>query len=73
MRHASAQPHPLQLRMTREMTVEPSSTLPRGKVSFVITDIEGSTTLLRRLGDDFPALVFLTKRYLGALGDRRWP
>ena len=31
--------------------------LPSGRVTFVMTDIEGSTTLLRRLGDGFARLV----------------
>jgi len=44
--------------MTPGMTVTPASALPRGRVTFVITDIEGSTGLLRRLGDDFRALMF---------------
>lgn len=44
--------------MTPGMTAEPISALPRGRVTFVITDIEGSTGLLRRLGDDFRSLVF---------------
>ena len=52
--------------MTRETPVEASTVLPRGRVSFVITDIEGSTTLLRRLGDDFPALVFRHRDLLRA-------
>lgn len=32
--------------------------LPSGRVTFVMTDIEGSTALLRRLGDGFAQLVF---------------
>ncbi len=31
--------------------------LPSGLVTFVITDIEGSTKLLRRLGDQYPSLL----------------
>ena len=31
--------------------------LPSGLVTFVITDIEGSTKLLRRLGDRYPSLL----------------
>ncbi|MGH8518540.1 MAG: adenylate/guanylate cyclase domain-containing protein, partial [Panacagrimonas sp.] len=31
-----------------------SNDLPRGRVSFVVTDIEESASLLRRLGDGFP-------------------
>lgn len=44
--------------MIRVPSAEHISTLPRGRVTFVITDIEGSTTLLRHLGNDFPAVVF---------------
>lgn len=32
--------------------------LPSGRVTFVMTDIEGSTALLRRLGEDYARLVF---------------
>ena len=34
-----------------------TSGLPTGTVTFLFTDIEGSTRLLQRLGDGFPALV----------------
>ena len=34
-----------------------SARLPSGRVTFVMTDIEGSTTLLRRLGDGFARLL----------------
>jgi class 3 adenylate cyclase len=34
-----------------------SSALPGGTVTFVFTDIEGSTELLKRLGEDYAALV----------------
>src|SRR5262249_10534774 len=38
-------------------------TLPTGTVTFLFTDIEGSTRLLQELGDG----------YADALADRRWP
>ena len=33
------------------------STLPSGTVTFVFTDVEGSTALLKRLGDDYAELI----------------
>ena len=33
------------------------STLPSGTVTFVFTDVEGSTALLKRLGDDYGELI----------------
>jgi class 3 adenylate cyclase len=39
-----------------------SSALPGGTVTFVFTDIEGSTELLKRLGDDYAALVASHRR-----------
>ena len=42
--------------MSSESVDEPvRRELPRGCVSFVVTDIEESTALLRRLGEAFPA------------------
>jgi class 3 adenylate cyclase len=41
--------------------LQPQLKLPKGQVTFLLTDIEGSTELLRRLGD----------RYAGVLGDIR--
>jgi predicted ATPase/class 3 adenylate cyclase len=38
-------------------TVEPAPLLPSGLVTFVFTDIEGSTTLLRTLGEAYPLLL----------------
>ncbi len=35
----------------------PSKTLPSGLVTFVLTDIEGSTRLFRELGDAYPGLL----------------
>ena len=43
-----------QLRKARTSTVR---SLPRGTVTFLLTDIEGSTRLLERLGDDYAALL----------------
>jgi predicted ATPase/class 3 adenylate cyclase len=37
--------------------VTPAATLPSGHVTFVLTDIEGSTKLFRRLGDAYPPLL----------------
>jgi class 3 adenylate cyclase len=39
-----------------------SAALPGGTVTFVFTDIEGSTELLKRLGDDYAALVAAHRR-----------
>jgi class 3 adenylate cyclase len=41
--------------------LQPQLKLPTGQITFLLTDIEGSTDLLRRLGD----------RYAGVLGDVR--
>ena len=35
----------------------PAATLPSGLVTFVLTDIEGSTKMFRRLGDAYPPLL----------------
>jgi class 3 adenylate cyclase len=43
-----------QLRKARGANVR---SLPRGKVTFLLTDIEGSTKLLERLGDDYTGLL----------------
>ena len=43
-----------QLRKASGATVR---TLPRGTVTFLLTDIEGSTRLLERLGDDYTGLL----------------
>lgn len=51
--------------MTRKLPAEPVETLPRGRVTFLLTDIEGSTGLLRRLGDEFPVLLFRHRELLG--------
>jgi class 3 adenylate cyclase len=43
-----------QLRKAKTATVH---TLPRGTVTFLLTDIEGSTRLVERLGDAYPPLL----------------
>lgn len=45
------------------MSIAPSG-LPTGTVTFLLTDIEGSTELLRRLGERWPAVVAEHKRLL---------
>lgn len=40
--------------------------LPRGTVAFLMSDIEGSTRLVRDLGGDFPALLSQHFTLLGA-------
>jgi class 3 adenylate cyclase len=37
--------------------LQPQRKLPRGHVTFLLTDIEGSTELLRRLGDEYAPLL----------------
>lgn len=46
-----------QLRSERSARSPDFSTFPTGTVTFLMTDIEGSTTLLQRLGDDYAALL----------------
>jgi len=41
---------------------QPEKTLPTGQVTFLLADIEGSTELLRRLGDDYAALLADVRR-----------
>jgi len=54
-----------QLRKARGANVR---SLPRGTVTFLLTDIEGSTRLLERLGDDYTGLlVTLAWAVAGAL------
>jgi class 3 adenylate cyclase len=52
----------------------PVSGLPSGTVTFLFTDIEGSTELLRKLGDDYAAVLGEERRILretlGAAGGR---
>jgi class 3 adenylate cyclase len=42
--------------------LEPQRKLPRGQVTFLLADIEGSTELLRRLGDEYARLLTLVRR-----------
>ena len=42
--------------------LEPQRKLPRGQVTFLLADIEGSTELLRRLGDQYASLLTLVRR-----------
>jgi class 3 adenylate cyclase len=46
-----------QLRSERGARSPDFSTFPTGLVTFLLTDIEGSTLLLRRLGDGYPAVL----------------
>jgi class 3 adenylate cyclase len=46
-----------QLRSERSARSPDYSSLPTGSVAFLLTDIEGSTVLLRQLGDDYAALL----------------
>ena len=39
------------------MSNESPRTLPEGTVSFLFTDIEGSTQLVRQLRDEYPRLI----------------
>jgi class 3 adenylate cyclase len=52
----------------------PVSALPSGTVTFLFTDIEGSTELLRRLGDDYGTVLgeerLILRDTLGAAGGR---
>ncbi len=42
--------------------LQPHRKLPRGQVTFVLTDIEGSTELLARLDDRYPKLISAVRR-----------
>ena len=42
--------------------LEPQRKLPRGQVTFLLADIQGSTELLRRLGDQYAPLLTLVRR-----------
>jgi class 3 adenylate cyclase len=48
---------------------EGSSDLPSGPVTFLFSDIEGSTSLLQRLGDGYPATLSEVKRLIGSAVD----
>jgi class 3 adenylate cyclase len=45
---------------------EGSSDLPSGPVTFLFSDIEGSTPLLQRLGDAYPATLAEVRRVIGS-------
>ena len=47
-------PRPVQQAPLRSTQLE---VLPEGPVTFVFTDIEGSTALLQRIGDGYPAVL----------------
>lgn len=51
-----------QLRSQRQ--AQPGPDLPTGKITFLMTDIEGSTALLALLGDDFSALLHAVRRII---------
>jgi class 3 adenylate cyclase len=42
--------------------LQPHRKLPKGQVTFLLTDIEGSTDLLRRLDDRYPSLISAIRR-----------
>jgi len=46
--------------------LEPQRKLPKGDVTFLLTDIEGSTELLERLGDDYGPLLADVRRLVRA-------
>ena len=46
--------------------LEPQRKLPKGNVTFLLTDIEGSTELLARLDDRYAALLAGVRRLVGA-------
>ena len=46
--------------------LEPQRKLPTGQVTFLLADIEGSTELLRRLGDDYASLLADVRRLVRA-------
>src|SRR5688572_21549489 len=46
--------------------LEPHRKLPTGDVTFLLTDIEGSTELLGHLGDDYAALLTQIRRLVRA-------
>jgi class 3 adenylate cyclase len=46
--------------------LEPQRKLPKGRVTFLLTDIEGSTALLRRLDDDYAKLLADVRRLVRA-------
>jgi class 3 adenylate cyclase len=61
--------------INRQLGASSPPTLPTGTVTFLLTDIEGSTALLRRLGDDYAGLLrdvrACTKKAVDAVGGHR--
>ena len=53
--------------------LQPELKLPKGLLTFLLTDIEGSTSLLRRLGDDYAALLSDVRRRRARSSIRRRP
>lgn len=51
-----------QLRLEQGRLATDFSTLPTGSVTFLMTDIEGSTALLQRVGDDYATLLSDVRR-----------
>jgi class 3 adenylate cyclase len=46
--------------------LQPQRKLPRGHVTFLLVDIEGSTELLRQLGDEYASVLSDVRRRVGA-------
>jgi class 3 adenylate cyclase len=55
-----------QVRSERSVRSPDLSSLPTGTVTFLLTDIEGSTALLRRLGDGYPPVLRDVRSLIGA-------
>jgi class 3 adenylate cyclase len=47
--------------------LQPQRKLPKGRVTFLLTDIEGSTRLLERLDDRYPSLLAAVRRAMRAV------
>ena len=50
-----------------KLSINSSLKLPEGTVTFLFTDIEGSTKLLRQLGDEYATLLADHRRILRAI------
>jgi class 3 adenylate cyclase len=53
-----------QLRLERGQTVSDLSSLPTGSVTFLMTDMEGSTMLLQQLGEEYSTLLTNVRRVI---------
>src|SRR6266576_2870790 len=53
-----------QLRTERRFGAADLASLPTGQVTFLLTDIEGSTALLRQLGEGYPAVLNEVRRII---------